>query len=247
MRKWNLNFKVIVSRFAIVKILCFPSILRPQLYCCILGRYSIAWEKEGKIWHDYYAWSDEIRSFIVLSILRARSHPGSDFTLLALHLKTTLLVHEIVLQLMVVAFLHVHEILVLHLRCLLRRGGRLLGCPRIPCFSVMHSLGDICALGMLLIEIVVFSTAMRITMRRMLELTDYILLISSCMARTHLILLWIKHVLAILIVHIVTWELVLVCVPLHHIVLVHIDWSHGLTALIKNHALVLLVDGLGVV
>ena len=68
----------------------------------------------------------------------------------------------------------------------------------------MHRLGDICALGMLLIEIVVISTTVSVTMRRMLELTDYILLVSSCMAWAHLVLLLVQNVLAILIVHIVT-------------------------------------------
>ena len=111
----------------------------------------------------------------------------------------------------------------------------------------MHHLGNIRALGMLLVEIVVISTAVSISMRRMLELTDYILLVSCSMAWSHLVMLLIQDVLAILIVHIVSRELVLVCVPLHHIVLMHVYWSHGMAALVQNDTLILLINGLRVI
>ena len=80
----------------------------------------------------------------------------------------------------------------------------------------------------------------------MLELANHILLIGSSVTGSHLIdliVLLVQHILTILVVvHIMTviGEVVLVGIPLHEVILGHVDWSHRMAALIQYDALLLI-------
>ena len=145
--------------------------------------------------------SNKIRLFAVLAVLGAWTHPWRYLTLLSLLFVPVWAFHKVVLKLLVVVTIAHAKVIgvlhVLHLTILVHM-GRCLVMSRI-CVShfvaMPHATGrDIRALPMR-IEVIIVTIAVSISMGWVLELTDDILLISSCIARSHLVLVLVHHLL----------------------------------------------------
>ena len=115
--------------------------------------------------------------------------------------------------------------------------------------TVHHVLTHLLALPMSVEVVVLTTVTVGIAMGWVLELADHILLIGSCIARSHLVLLLEHHVinLMLLTTSIVLsresgtagdWLLMLVGVPLHLIVLDHIHRSSHPAVIIDKYPLI---------
>ena len=180
-------------------------------------------------WYDFQdkltlrclnAWlnvSNKVWLFAILAVLGSRSHSWSYFTLLPLLLETILPFHEVVLHLLViVAIIHAHVVLVLNVLNLgiliYLRWCLVMHCARVPMLvSMHHILRHVRALAMW-VEVIVVPIVVSISMGWMLELTDDILLVGCCIARAHLVLVLVHHllhdmILTILAVIHIHWDL----------------------------------------